>query len=108
MDKSTLENMATSAFLNLTSARDKLFTSAEAVIEAKAELETARTQAYLGGVFDGKNAEIRDAQARQHLESNFAKLEQAEKQERNSRKLFDCASIDVDTVKTLLRIAELP
>lgn len=107
MDKSTLENMATSAFLNLTSARAELFSSAEAVIEAKAELETARTQAYLGGVFDGKNAEIRDAQARQHLEANFAKLEEAEKRERSSKHLFDRASIEVDTVKTLLRIAEL-
>lgn len=100
--------MATSAFLNLTSARAELFSSAESTITARAELETAKYQAYIGGVFDGKNAEIREAQAKQHLEANYAKLEQAEKQERASKHLFDRASIEVDTLKTLLRIAELP
>ena len=108
MNKETLENMATSAFLNLTSSRAELFIAAEATITAKQELEAAKYQAYLGGVFDGKNAEIREAQAKQHLEGNFAKLEQAEKQERAAKHFFDRASIEVDTVKTLLRISELP
>ena len=108
MNKDTLENMATSAFDNMTKARAALFTAAEITIMEKYLLEEQRAAATTGGVFDGKNAEIREAQAKQHLEGNFAKLEQAEKQERAAKHLFDRASIEVDTVKTLLRIAELP
>jgi hypothetical protein len=107
MNKQKLEEMATSAFENLTKARDTLFATAETTIEAKQKLETAKYQAQIGGVFDGKNAEIREAQARDHLQANYAELEQAEKNERRARYEFDRAQIDVDTVKTLLRIAEL-
>jgi hypothetical protein len=107
MDKLTLENMATSAFLNLTSARAELFEATTNVIEAKADLETAKSQAITGGAIDGKNEETRKAQLREHLESDYSQLAEMEKKERNAQHLFDRASIEVDTVKTLLRIAEL-
>ena len=107
MDKTTLTNMASQAFANMTEARQQLFAQTESAITAKADLETAKYQALIGGVIDGKNAEIREAQLKQHLQAEYAKLELAEKQERGARYGFDKASIEVDTVKTLLRIAEL-
>ncbi len=107
MDKTTLTNMASQAFANMTEARQQLFAQTENAITAKAELENAKYQALIGGVIDGKNAEIREAQLKQHLQAEYPKLEQAEKQERGARHGFEMASIEVDTVKTLLRIAEL-
>ena len=107
MDNTTLEKMAVTAFENLVTARTALFGATEGAIEAKAELETAKYQALVGGVIDGKNAEIREAQLRTHLEANYAKLDTAERTERAGRHQYDQASIEVDTVKTLLRIAEL-
>ena len=108
MNKDTLENMATSALDNMTKARAALFTAAEITIMEKYLLEEQRAAATTGGVFDGKNAEIREAQAREHLQAQYLKLAHAENAERKARYDFDRASIEVDTVKTLLRIAELP
>jgi hypothetical protein len=107
MDNTTLEKMAVTAFANLTDARSKLFTATEAAIEAKNDLETAKYQALTGGVIDGKNAEIREAQLRTHLDADYSKLSETESAERKARYNYDLASIEVDTVKTLLRIAEL-
>ena len=108
MNKDTLEKMATNAFENLIKARVALSTAAENAIESKSDLEKAKYQALTGGVIDGKNAEIREAQLRDHLDADFSQLAEMEKLERKSRHTFELASIDVDTVKTLLRIAELP
>ena len=107
MEKDTLQKMAESAFQNLTQARAALFTAAEVSIMEKYLLEEQRANATTGGVFDGKNAEIREAQAREHLQPQYLKLAAAENAERKARFEFDRASIEVDTVKTLLRIAEL-
>ena len=107
MDKTTLTNMASQAFANMTEARQQLFAQTENAITTKADLENAKYQALIGGVIDGKNAEIREAQLKQHLEADYAKLDTAERTERAARHQFDLASIEVDTVKTLLRIAEL-
>jgi hypothetical protein len=107
MDNVTLEKMAVTAFENLTTARAVLFTATEVTIMEKYLLEEQRAAATTGGVFDGKNAEIREAQAREHLQAQYLKLAHAENAERKARYDFDKASIEVDTVKTLLRIAEL-
>jgi hypothetical protein len=108
MDKVTLEKMAVTAFENQTKARATLFTAAEVSIMEKYLLEQQRSDATTSGKFDGKNAEIREAQAREFLQDQYLKLSLAENAERKARHDFDKASIEVDTVKTLLRIAELP
>ena len=107
MDNATLEKMVTTAEVNLQKARENLWAAAEAAIEAKLILEERKASATVSGAFDGKNAEIREAQARGQLEAEFAMLEEDEKKERRARYEFDKASIDLDTAKTLLRIAEL-
>ena len=107
MDKITLEKMAVTAFDNSQKARAELFAAAENAIESKSDLEKAKYQALVGGVIDGKNEEIRKAQLREHLDADFSQLEEMEKLERKAQHEFIVASIEVDTVKTLLRIAEL-
>lgn len=99
--------MANSAFTNLTIARDNLFTAAEKTIEASAKLEDEKSSATIAGKFDGKNAETREAQARDFLAQYYIALSTCQKLERAARYEFDKAQIEVDTVKTLLRIAEL-
>jgi len=107
MNKDTLEKMATTAFKNLDEARTILFSAADFVITTRNALDEAKYNALTGGVIDGKNAEIREAQMKSHLQADFLNLEQAEKSERRARFIFDRAQIEVDTVKTMLRIAEL-
>jgi outer membrane protein OmpA-like peptidoglycan-associated protein len=108
MDKQTLEKMATSAFQNAQTARDALYTATENTIATKDALETAKAETFLSGKLDGKNAEARDAQARTLLAGQYEAVTIAERSERAARYKFDKASIEVDTLKTLLRIAELP
>jgi len=107
MDKATLEKMAVTAFENMTKARAALFEAAEAAIMSRNTLEADKASATVGGVFDGKNAEIREAQAREHLQARYLEVDMNDRAERKARHDFDRASIEVDTVKTLLRIAEL-
>ncbi len=107
MDKQTLEKMATNAFENQRDAKNQLYFAAEHAIESKQELEAAKAAAFTGGVIKGTNDKMRDAEMRDHLQAEYHKLETADKAERLARHTFDMASIEVDTVKTLLRIAEL-
>ena len=108
MDKNTLEKMATSAFQNVQAARDELFTAAEMTISSNETLENAKKEAALSGKLDGKNAEMREAQAHDLLSLQFDAVTIDARHERATRYKFDKAQIEVDTVKTLLRIAELP
>ena len=108
MDKDTLEKMTTNAFANAQTARDNLYESAENNIATKEALETAKVEIALSGKLDGKNAEIREAQARTLLADQFLAVTITERSERTARYRFDKNALDVDAVKTLLRIAELP
>lgn len=107
MNKDTLEKMAITAFDNLKSRRDNLFTKAESVIEAQAVLETAKYAAFTSGKVDGKNEETRKAQLAEITKNELAQLKTAEGLERAARYQFDLAQIDLDTLKVMLRIAEL-
>ena len=108
MNKDTLEKMAVTAFANTQAARDALFSAAEKAIYAAMNLETEKASATTAGKFDGKNAETREAQAREFLSEQYLALAVAQNNERSARHTFDKASIEADTVKTLLQIAELP
>lgn len=108
MDKDTLEKMAKNAFASTQSARDDLYAAAENNIATKEALETARAEIALSGKLDGKNADLREAQAQTLLAEQFLALTITERAERAARYHFDKAALDVDTAKTLLRIAELP
>ena len=107
MNKSKLEEMAVTAFENSQAARNELFLTAEQTIACGQVLEDDKNSATVAGKFDGKNAEIREAQAREFLSAQYSNHAEAQRNERQARYKFDRAQIDVDTVKTLLRIAEL-
>lgn len=107
MDKQTLQAKAELAFEKLYAARTALFVSAECTIQAESAHETAKATALTSGKIDGKNAEIREAQLRAETIVSHEAVEDAKRQERESRYNFDLAQIEMDTVKTFLRIAEL-
>ena len=107
MEKTKLESMAVTAFENIKKKRDELFTATEKALYFKITLETEEASAMAAGQFDGKNAETRKAQARDFFNDKYMELATAEKNERAARYHYDIAALDVDTVKTLLRIAEL-
>lgn len=108
MDKVKLEQMAALAFTNVKKAREEVFTAVENAIEARAQLDTDKSAAMLAGIFDGKNAEAREAQAQKHLEKQYTAVAKAERRERGAKFQFDQAALDLETVKVLLRIAEMP
>ncbi len=107
MNKQQLEKMATNAFTNLQTARDLLFTATEKAIYTAMKLEDEKSVLLSSGKIDGKNEEIRKAQLRELAGSVFDELAIMQNAERKARYDFDRALTDVDTVKTLLRIAEL-
>lgn len=108
MNKATLEDKATKAFIDLAHMRGKLFSAAEKTIYLSMVLENEKASAVAAGKFDGKNAEIREAQAREFFLDKQTDLAIQQNAERAARYDFDLAQIEVDTVKTMLRIAELP
>ncbi len=107
MNKAKLEPMAVSAFENVRETRAQLFTSAECAIEAQQALDMDKGAAMVSGKFDGKNAETREAQAREFLAGQYGAVEECGRKERLARFKFEVAQIDLETVKTLLCIAEL-
>jgi len=108
MNKDEFEKMSVNAFENVKKARVELFVAAEKAIDLKMKLDAEEASEMAAGRFDGKNAETRKAQAREFFSEKYNELVSAESAERSARRRFDLASIDVDTVKTLLRIYELP
>jgi hypothetical protein len=107
MDKQTLEKMAVTVYGNLMKAADNAFVSAGNVIECKQTLDVDRAAALTSGKIDGKNEEVRKAQIREALDGQYQAVAECETQERLAMYNLQKAQIEVDTVKTLLRIAEL-
>lgn len=88
-------------------ARMNLYGKTETVIAARESLERARSQALLENKFDGKNAEIREAQAREHFHTAYDELSAFEADERRAKLEFDLALSALELVKYRLRVAEL-
>lgn len=108
MDKNELEQRAVKAFESLVVARDNLFSAAERSIYTAMKLEDEKSSLLSSGKIDGKNEEIRKAQLRELAGSAFDELAIMQNNERAARYQFDKASAEVDAVRTLVRIAELP
>jgi len=107
MDKQKLEEMTLTGFKALTIARSALFAAAEKVIYLEMVLDGEKSAALLSGKIDGKNEEIRKAQLKDVLQDQYTELAIAQNGERRARFDLEAALTDVDTVKTLLRVAEL-
>lgn len=107
MNKDKLQEMAENAFKGVRIARAALFAAAEKVIYLEMVLDGEKSAALLSGKIDGKNEQIRKAQLDDEVADRLTELKIAQNAERRARFDFESALTDVDTVKTLLRIAEL-
>ena len=108
MDKQTLENMTINAFENAKKERAELFTATEKAIYFNRKLEDDKDVLITSGKIDGKNAEIREAQLRDKLADQYNELAISQNVERAAKKNYDLAMFDVDTVKIMVRLMELP
>ena len=81
--------------------------AAEVLVDAKKELEIAKLEGLASGAIEGKNAELREAAARELLPNAYIYLETAEKREREAKFDLDTAYLDYDCLKMLMRLAEL-
>lgn len=106
-DQDNLELAFANAIHALDAARMNLHCKAETVIAARESLERARSQALLENKFDGKNAETREAQAREHFHVAYDELSAFEADERRAKLEFDLALSALELAKYRLRIAEL-
>jgi len=101
------EEIVNNAYAVLEDAKKKLFVVGEKVITRKLELEYAKLSALSSGKIEGKNAELREAAAREYLEAEYESLESAEVDERRARQDYDIAEIEVYRVRALLRLYEI-
>lgn len=108
MDKNKLQEMAELAFNNIKKHKTLLFDATEDRLALEQSLLQSISSAYSEGKIDGKNETIRKAQEKELFADGFDKLAQAEFTERTAKHAYDQAAFDVEVVKTLLRIAELP
>lgn len=108
MDKIKLQQMAELASDNIKKKKTILFDATESRLSIELPLEQSISRAYSEGKIEGGNDRTRKANERVVFSEEFDKLSKAEFAERKAKYEYDQAAIDVDTVKTLLRIAELP
>ena len=83
---------------------------ANAVISAintKATYDRLVASALANGEIEGKNAEIRTANAQEKFAFEFRKMNDAQDEERAARLDLDLARIEVERVRALLRLMEL-
>lgn len=97
----------TAAYQNLARLMTQAHTAARQEIDAKSELERRRLAAIADGTIDGKNAELREASARQVLADLYETCEQAERVASDAKLALDLARLEVERVRALLRLAEL-
>ena len=95
------------AFSDMVESKKEHYRTAEKLANAKAELEKQKLIGLADGTIDGKNAELREASAREKLADLYANAEKAEAAEREARLNLDISQIEVDRLKTILRLAEL-
>ncbi len=107
VDDETLEMQFTLVSDGLRAARVSLYSATERVINSKSIIERAKNAAILENKFDGKNEEIRKAQAHEFLKDMYVELEAAEVAEREARLIFEQAQTSLELLKYRLRCQEL-
>lgn len=95
------------AYDTVTLAAEALFQTGENAIHAKDVFEKARLDALLNGSIIGKNADEREASAREFLKPLIDQLSVRQAQERRARYDFDQAMRSVEKVRSLLRLMEI-
>lgn len=95
------------AYEVLKSASSEYAKTSLALEKAKREYEVEKGKALLDGNIEGKNAEIREADARRFLMEYFVKLAETEDAFSNAKSAFAIAATHKEELEIYLRIAEL-
>lgn len=82
-------------------------TAAERTITAKGKLDRAKLTGLADGTIDGKNADLREARAREVLAAQYDELESAETAERSARLSLDLARCEVEELRAYIRVGEV-
>lgn len=83
------------------------FDTGEMAVQARTAFEAAKSALVLEGRLDGKNQELRDAQARELLSVLFRNADAAEGAARRAKHELELARLDVELVRAELRLMEL-
>ncbi len=97
------ETLITNTYRKLYETRRNLWQTSEITLQRRYELEQERAARLASGEIMGKNAEEREARARDILASFYANLTEAEAKERRAKLDHDLAKIEVERIDTLLR-----
>lgn len=95
------------AYAWLTSATTEYRQKADAEIIAKDDLDRAKLAGLFDGTIDGKNDTMREAAAREQLLELYEQYETLSHNARTARLEFDLATLRVDELKMLMRLAEI-
>jgi hypothetical protein len=94
-------------FMSLSRAQWDSYAIGEEAIAARADLDRARAKKIAAGEIVGKNADEREAKAREILADEYARVEKVEAAEREARASLEVARIRVDEIKAELRLMEV-
>jgi hypothetical protein len=101
------EEQIKNVFLRLKDAADYLRNKTEKEIQFKMVLENAKLDGLRRETITGKNAELREANAREVLSELYHRVEASEIEQRQARYTWDLVNLDLDELKMLLRLDEL-
>ena len=94
-------------YADLEKSSQKLFEASELFLKAKQKLETERLTGMANGSIFGKNADEREACAREVIPGLFLDYGEAQDTERIAKHDFDQAFLKVELSRARLRILEL-
>lgn len=94
-------------FDELVQATAAHYRATEQELTTKLTLETAVAEGLANGTIDGKNEQLRQAKAREMLADLYAAYEDATTAARLSRLKLEVAKLEMERVKTMIRVKEL-
>ena len=94
-------------YMQLQTSQREYFEASELALKAKQKLETERLTGMANGSIFGKNADEREACAREILGNLFVAYGEAQDKERGAKFLLDSSFTTVELTRAKLRIMEL-
>ena len=95
------------AFQGLAETTDEYATAEQAKIKAKSELDIEKANGLADGSITGSNADKREASAREAIPEWYAAFDHVDSWAKEAKLALDLARIEVERVKTLLRLMEI-
>jgi hypothetical protein len=95
------------AYQRLAETTEALYEANEIEITCRSKLANAKLCGLADGTIEGRNADLREAKARELLADEYEALYAAESSTRANNLEFELARIEVENVRARLRLAEL-